>query len=34
LEPGTNAPLVFFGVVDVEKAAAIFERFTAKAAKA
>jgi hypothetical protein len=34
LEPGTNAPLVFFGVADVEKAAPIFERVTAKAAKA
>jgi hypothetical protein len=34
LEPGTNAPLVFFGVADVEKAAPIFERVIAKATKA
>jgi len=34
LEPGTNAPLVFFGVADVEKAAPIFDRATAGAAKA
>ena len=34
LEPGTNAPLVFFGVSDVEKAAPILERAAADAAKA
>ena len=34
LEPGTNAPLVFFGVADVERAAPIFERVTAKPARA
>ena len=34
LEPGTNAPLVFFGVSDVEKAAPILERAEADAAKA
>jgi hypothetical protein len=34
LEPGTNAPLVFFGVSDVEKAAPILERAAAEAAKA
>jgi hypothetical protein len=34
LESGTNAPLVFFGVADVEKAAPILERVTAKAAEA
>jgi hypothetical protein len=33
LEPGTNAPLVFFGVSDVEKAAPILERAEADAAK-
>jgi hypothetical protein len=32
LEPGTNAPLVFFGVSDVEKAAPILERASAEAA--
>ena len=34
LEPGTNAPLVFFGVADVKRAAPIFELLTATAAKA
>ncbi len=34
LEPGTNAPLVFFGVSDVERAAPILERAAADAAKA
>jgi hypothetical protein len=34
LEPGTNAPLVFFGVSEVERAAPILERATADAAKA
>jgi hypothetical protein len=34
LESGTNAPLVFFGVSDVEKAAPILERAAAEAAKA
>jgi len=34
LEPGTNAPLVFFGVSDVEKAAPILERAAADVAKA
>jgi hypothetical protein len=34
LEPGTNAPLVFFGVSDVEKAAPILERAAAETAKA
>ena len=29
LEPGTNAPLVFFGVADVGKAASVFERAAA-----
>jgi hypothetical protein len=33
LEPGTNAPLVFFGVADVERAAPILERAAADAAK-
>lgn len=33
LEPGTNAPLVFFGVSDIEKAAPILERAGADAAK-
>jgi hypothetical protein len=33
LEPGTNAPLVFFGVADVERAATILERAAAAAAK-
>ena len=33
LEPGTNAPLVFFGVTDVEKAATILKRVAAAAAK-
>jgi hypothetical protein len=32
LEPGTNAPLVFFGVADVGKAASILERGAAAAA--
>jgi hypothetical protein len=34
LEPETNAPLVFFGVSEVERAAPILERATADAAKA
>ena len=34
LEPGTNAPLVFFGVSEVERAAPILERAAADAAKA
>ncbi len=34
LEPGTNAPLVFFGVSDVERAVPILERAAADAAKA
>jgi hypothetical protein len=34
LEPGTNAPLVFFGVEDVERAAPILKRATSEAAKA
>ena len=34
LEPGTNAPLVFFGVSDVDRAAPILERAEAEAAKA
>jgi hypothetical protein len=34
LEPGTNAPLVFFGVEDVERAAPILRRAAAEAAKA
>ena len=33
LEPGTNAPLVFFGVTDVERAATILEGAAAAAAK-
>ena len=33
LEPGTNAPLVFFGVADAERAATILERAAAAAAK-
>jgi hypothetical protein len=33
LEPGTNAPLVFFGVADVERAATILKRAAAAAAK-
>ena len=33
LEPGTNAPLVFFGVADVERAATVLERAAAAAAK-
>ena len=33
LEPGTNAPLVFFGVVEVDKAAPILEQAAAAAAK-
>jgi hypothetical protein len=33
LEPGTNAPLVFFGVADVEKAATILKRAAAATAK-
>jgi hypothetical protein len=33
LEPGTNAPLVLFGVAEVERAAAILERAAAAAAK-
>jgi hypothetical protein len=33
LEPGTNAPLVFFCVTDVEKAATILKRAAAAAAK-
>jgi hypothetical protein len=34
LEPGTNAPLVFFGVSDLERAAPILERAEAEGAKA
>jgi hypothetical protein len=34
LEPGTNAPLVFFGVSDVARAAPILERAAADVAKA
>jgi hypothetical protein len=34
LEPGTNAPLVFFGVSDIERAAPILERAAADTAKA
>jgi len=34
LEPRTNAPLVFFGVSEVERAAPILERAAADAAKA
>ncbi|HEY1469206.1 MAG TPA: ACT domain-containing protein [Candidatus Acidoferrum sp.] len=33
LEPGTNAPLVFFGVADVGKAASILEQAAAAAVK-
>ena len=33
LEPGTNAPLVFFGVSDIDKAVPILERAAADAAK-
>lgn len=33
LEPGTNAALVFFGVVEVDKAASILEQATAAAAQ-
>jgi hypothetical protein len=33
LEPGTNAPLVFFGVAEVGKAAPILEQVAAAAAK-
>jgi hypothetical protein len=33
LEPGTNAPLVFFGVSDIEKAVPILDRVEAEAAK-
>ncbi len=33
LEPGTNAPLVFFGVADVESAAPILKRAAAEAPK-
>jgi hypothetical protein len=33
LEPGTNTPLVFFGVTDVNKAASILEQGAAAAAK-
>ena len=33
LEPGTNAPLVFFGVAEVGKAASILEQTAAAAAK-
>jgi hypothetical protein len=33
LEPATNAPLVFFGVADVSKAASILERAAAAHAK-
>jgi hypothetical protein len=33
LEPGTNAALVFFGVVEVDKAASILEQAAAAAAK-
>ncbi|HXH67570.1 MAG TPA: ACT domain-containing protein [Candidatus Limnocylindrales bacterium] len=34
LEPGTNAPLVFFGVEDAERAAPILKQAAAEAAKA
>jgi len=34
LEPGTNTPLVFFGVTEVSKAAPILEQAAAAAAKA
>jgi hypothetical protein len=33
LEPGTNTPLVFFGIADVSKAAPILEQAAAAAAK-
>jgi hypothetical protein len=33
LEPGTHAPMVFFGVSDVERAASILEQAAASAAK-
>ena len=33
LEPGTNTPLVFFGVTEVDKAAPILEQAAAAAAK-
>jgi len=33
LEPGTNTPLVFFGVAEVDKAAPILEQAAAAAAK-
>ena len=33
LEPGTNAPLVFFGVTEVDKAAPILEQAAADAAQ-
>ena len=33
LEPGTNAPLVFFGVTEVDKAARILEQAASAAAK-
>ncbi len=33
LEPGTNTPLVFFGVAEVDKAAPILEKAAAAAAK-
>jgi hypothetical protein len=33
LEPGTNAPLVFFGVAEVDKAASILEQAAAASAK-
>ncbi len=33
LEPGTNAPMVFFGVSDVDKPAPILDRAAAEAAK-
>jgi len=34
LEPGTNAPLVFFGVTEVDRAVPILKRAEAKAVKA
>jgi hypothetical protein len=33
LEPGTNAPLVFFGVAEVGKAVSVLEHVSAAAAK-
>lgn len=33
LEPGTHAPMVFFGVSDVERAASILEQAAASAVK-